>query len=118
MNFRFRLCLATLALAIGLMYFAPVALAQEQQRPSPPPSEVTPPQTPSETPSTGEQGNIRRSQNGSNTSPRVAPETYARDSHSISWGSLIFGLILGGAIGYLAGRQPKPVEGVRRDRAA
>src|SRR4029434_4284430 len=115
MNFRFRLCLATVTIAIGLIYFAPVSLAQQQQRPTPPPSEVTPPQTPSETPLTGEQGYTRQNQSDSNTTPPLAPETYAHES--ISWGSLMFGASAGGAIGYLVGRRPKQVD-MRRDRAA
>jgi hypothetical protein len=115
MRTRFRLCLASVAIAIGLMYFAPTGFAQEQQRATPAPSEVNPPQTPSETPSTGEQGYTKQKQNDGNTLPSV-PETYAERS-SFSWGALVFGLTIGGVIGYLIGRQSRHVD-VRRNRAA
>ena len=117
MKSNLRLCLVLLAIVMGVAYFAPAAQAQ-QQRPGPPPSEVTPPQTPSETPSTREQRYTGQNQNDSITTPAIAPETYASESHVISWGSLIFGIIFGGFMGYVIGRQTRPaeVEEVRRDR--
>jgi hypothetical protein len=116
MKYRFRLCLATLTIGFAVMYFAPAARAQqqEQQRATPSPSEVQPPQTPSETPATGEQGYIKQNQNDSNT-PSTLPETQPRAT--FSWGTLIFGFIIGGLVGYLIGRQPRTPE-ARRDRAA
>jgi hypothetical protein len=116
MKYRLRFCLAILTIAFAVAYFAPAARAQqqEQQRATPSPSEVQPPQTPSETPSTGEQGYIRQNQNDSNTSSTL-PETQPRAM--FSWGTLILGLIIGGLVGYLIGRQPRTPE-ARRDRAA
>ena len=115
MRTRFRLCLAIVAIAVGLMYFAPTGFAQEQQRATPAPSEVNPPQTPSETPSTGEQGYTKQKQNDSYTLPSV-PETYAGRG-AFSWGAFVFGLVIGGVIGYLIGRRPRHAD-IRRDRAA
>lgn len=116
MNSRFRLCFAIVALAIAVMYFAPIVAAQEQ--PVRPPSDVKPPDTPSETP-TGERDQIKQNQDDSNRPPptAVAPERYA-EAQTISWGSLIFGLIIGAAIGYLIGRQTGNRDVTTRDRAA
>lgn len=119
MHSNVRLYLVLLAIVIVITCSAAVALTQQQQstQPGPAPSEVTPPQTPSETPVTGEQGYTRQNQNDSNTAPPIRAEAYA-ESHVISWGSLIFGFLIGGAIGFLLGRRETPAVEVRRDRAA
>jgi|SoiMethySBSTD1v2_1073268.scaffolds.fasta_scaffold26714_4 hypothetical protein len=113
MNSHIRLCAAVFVFAIAFLFFAPVVAAQEQ--PVRPPSDVKPPDTPTETP-TGERDQIKPP---SPTPPptAVTPETYANSS-TISWGSLIIGLILGAGIGYLIGRQSGPGDVERRDRAA
>jgi hypothetical protein len=100
------------------MFLVPVVVAQ-QQPVSPPPSEVHPPQTPSETPSTTEGDPLRRDQKDSNTPPTTfLPETYGREDRAVSWGSLIGGMILGGGIGYFIGRRSGNTNTARRDRAA
>jgi hypothetical protein len=108
MNMRYR---RHLTIAAGLwLIFAASAAAMPQEAPvSPPPSEVTPPQTPSETPTTGEI-----------PVTSVTPETrvpYPAEARPISWSSLIFGFLVGGGVGYLIGRQSKPPE-IQHDRAA
>ena len=115
MNSRIRFCLVLFVFVVAVFSFAPVVNAQEQ--PNRPPSDVTPPQTPSDTP-TGERDQLRSNQNGSNTPPTaVTAERYA--DTTFSWGTLILGLILGGIIGYIIGRQPRATRPtVSRDRAA
>jgi len=122
MNSRARLCLALFVFAVAVMYSGPIATAQEQ--PVRPPTDVKPPETPSETP-TGERDQNRLNQNDRNLPPpptappptAVTPERYA-DSSAVSWGSLLVGLIVGVAIGYLIGRNPRGRDLTTRNRAA
>jgi hypothetical protein len=117
MHSNLRLYIGLLAIVIVITCSAAVALTQQQSPPGPAPSEVNPPQTPSEVPSTGDQGYTRQNPNNINTPPPIRAETYG-ESHVISWSSLIFGFIVGVGLGYLIGRQRGTTEIRHQDRAA
>jgi hypothetical protein len=123
MKSRFYLHLATLVALASLTLLAPTVSAHSQdlqrtevallQAPDTP---AQSPQQPAEQQPPSDQ-NSNRTPDYSSTNRTATTDSPYTDSR-FSWGTLIVGLILGGAIGYFIGRNAaRPVD-VRRDRAA